>query len=221
MRNIKKINVGFCKIFYENDRDINRLLVNSIKKAYNANLKFFNYSGIKKFKIILVNSRKDMNLLWGHKTANDVSGFSRNNRIILFSPNAIEKETCWKKSDFYSTLIHEINHLFFTNIAKTHKPLWLCEGVASYIQPRKKRTKGFQIPYSILKSNFNNCGVLRYDCSRILIRHLIKNYKKEKLLVLIRSLKNRNKNINETINAIYKKNLRAIIKDANSAQRNF
>ena len=142
MKNKIHTNLKFSYLYYLKKDSLikTREGINLIKKAFKYNQEFFNKK-ILKFEIILVYSRAEMDKLWGEKTKDYVAGFAKKKRIIIFSPSVIEKETCWKKRDFYTTLIHEINHLFFREITRTYKPLWLCEGLATYLQRGKKKRR--------------------------------------------------------------------------------
>jgi len=210
------LDFNFCKVYYNPTHSDNiKFWKNLILKAYSKNQKFFKIKKIPLFKIIFVYSRKEMDKLWGAKTQNYVSGFSKKTKIIIFSPDSIEKYTCWKKSDFYSTLVHEINHRFFVDIVGTSKPLWLSEGVASYVQTNKIKKK-LIIPLSLLGTNFNNSGIKAYDYAKQFIRYLIKRYKKEKLIQLIKLIKPNKSNVNGLFKKIYGYSHGDLIKNANA-----
>jgi len=136
---VKTLDLKFCKLVYsEKDNSINKEK-DLILKAYQLNKQFFKTT-ISKFEIKLIYSRKDFNKLWGRKTERFVSAFARNNKIVIFSYAIFDKETKWKQKDFLSTLIHEINHLFYTKLRNhEYKPLWLSEGLAVFMQHNQKR----------------------------------------------------------------------------------
>jgi len=210
-----KIDLGFCEIYYDKgDKSLNES-IKFIKKAFNYNKEFFGLSNIPKFRIILLYSRKEFDKLWGRKTPQWVSAFAKKIRIVIFSLSIFEKETSWKKKDFYSTLVHEINHIFFTSLTKKiYQPIWLCEGLATYIQRNKKKPKKKpKIFYKILNESFNYKNP-KYDMYHLFIYYLIRKYGKEKFIKLLKYYR-KGKGIEKCSQEVYNKSLKELIKDAN------
>ncbi len=211
----RKINLGFCEVYYnKSDKSIDES-IKFIKRAFKYNKEFFKLSNIQKFKIILVYSRKELDRLYRKKTSNYVPAFAKKTKIIIFSLNVFERETCWKKRDFYSTLVHEINHIFFTGLTKEfYEPIWLSEGLATYIQHNKRKPKKkTKIFYSILNKKFDY-KTPRYNMYHLLVYYLIKKYGKEKFIRFLR-LYNKNKDIERSSQIIYSKKVEGLIRDAN------
>lgn len=203
-----KIDLGYC-ILYSKDF-VSKNILNLIKRSFRFNQRFFN-TKIPKFKIIFVYSRKQFDKLWGYKTGNYAAGFSKNNKIVIFPPDYIEKATCWKKKDFYSTLVHEISHLFYTKMAGTYNPIWLSEGIATFLQHKKKNSKKIKITYSILIPNFKSKLPLDYNIYHYFVYFLIKKYGKKRLFNFIRNVK-KYKDTDKAFLIAYNKPLKEICK---------
>lgn len=216
MKNKIFTNLKFSNLYCSKEDGLikTRWGINLIKNAFKYNQKFFNKK-ISRFKIILVYSRKEIDRLWGEKTQNYVAGFAKKKKIIIFSPEVIEKETCWEKKDFYTTLVHEINHLFFREIAGAYKPLWLSEGLATYLQggKKKRRKKKFKISYNILMKGSKN-GFLAYENYFSFVYYLIKKYGKKRIIKVLCEIRQRKK-IDNIIKEVYNKKIIDLVKDAN------
>lgn len=211
----KKEDLQFCEIYFNIFNDSLKESITVIKKAFEYNKKFFNLHRLPKFKIILVDSRKEFDKLWGEKSQKWISGFAKKTTIIIFTLEKFEKETCWKKEEFYSTLVHEINHIFFTSITKKiYDPLWLSEGLATYLQNnQKKPKKTIKISNEILNKN-SNYKIPKYDMYNSFIYYLIKKYGKNKIIQLLK-IYGKNKNIKKSLKIVYNKDIKELIKNAN------
>lgn len=221
---IVNTNIGFGKVYYNSSDTSIKESINLIRRAYNLNKNFFKIR-VNKIKIIFVYSRKELDKLWGQNTKSFVSAFSKkNNTIIIFSPEAMEKETRWKRKGFFPSMVHEMAHIFYYDIAKIDHPIWLTEGIATYIQHNKKPSKRKKIIQSFLEGgfNFDKSGTY-YNNSHAFIHYLIKKYGKKKLLKLLYSMKKATKNttIDDLIMKIYNKTIRELVKDANKMQTTF
>lgn len=216
MNKKKFIDLRFCKVYYHKDDPSmkNKGTMEMIKKAFKYNTSFFSKS-LPKFNIVFVYSRKELNRFWRQKTPSYIISFVNRKGIVIFSPSVIEKETCWKKSDFYSTMIHEISHLFFKRITNRYTPIWLNEGLASYLQNNKRKPKDrIKITYFTLTRKFNKKTPLRYDVYNLFVWYIINKYKKEKIGSLLNKI-NKNRNIERIFSKVYGKSIKEMIKDAN------
>ena len=115
-------------------------------------------------------------------------------------------------------MVHEICHLFFEKIRKhEYNPLWLCEGLATYLQHNKKRfKKKTKISYEELAISFNDLKSSSYAVFVSFTDYLIKKYGKEKCIKLLKETYR--KKADEAVNRIYGKSIRALIKDANKSK---
>ena len=126
--------------------------------------------------------------------------------------------TKWKKKYFYECLLHEISHLFYEEMRDdSYDPLWLSEGLATFIQSRNKKFKympGIKIKKEILEEGFEKMGLKSYHVYRLFVEYLIKSYGKSSILQFIDELK-KGKNINSVFKKIYKKTFEELIEDGN------
>lgn len=211
------INLKFCDLIYlEKDKSIKKEK-ELIIKAFNYNKRFFGIK-IDKFKVKFVYSRKEFDKIWGSKTEKFVSGFIKDDLMILFSYSIFDKETKWKKKYFYECLLHEISHLFYEEMRDdSYDPLWLSEGLATFIQSRNKKfkyLKRIKIEKEILEGGFENISVKSYHVYRLFVEFLIKLYGKKSILNLIKKLKE-GKNIDLVFKEIYKKSFEELIEYGN------
>jgi hypothetical protein len=141
--------------------------------------------------ILLLNSRKDVDLIKGRKTEDWVAGFTlgAGKSIFLISPEKLEEESVHKYSDEeYSRRIkHELSHLFSRRLYRGFTPKWLVEGIAIYSSGQldlKRRPEKFK---SFLGS-FKQIGSGLYGEAGFAVEILIENFGKEKFFNLYKSL---------------------------------
>jgi hypothetical protein len=213
----KVMNLKFCDLVYlEKDRAIKKEKELMIK-AFNYNKRFFGIK-IDKFKIKFVYSREDFDRIWGAKTEDFVSGFIKDDLMVLFSYSVFDKETKWKKKYFYECLLHEISHLFYEEIRDdSYDPLWLSEGLATFVQSHNgkfKYMKGIKIEREVLEEGFEEMGLKSYHVYRLFVEYLIKVYGKGNIFKLISDLK-KGKGIDSIFKDLYKKSFEELIEDGN------
>ena len=135
----KTTDLGFCSLIFSSDDSNIDYEKELIIKAYNFNKNFAKIE-IPKFEIKIVTSRNEFENIWGSKTPDYVSAFAKDDNILIFSYGVFEKETKWSKEKFEEALIHEINHLFYQELRDDeYDPLWLSEGLATFMQHKKKK----------------------------------------------------------------------------------
>ena len=207
----------FCEVSYNKEDKSTKKEKELIKRAFDYNQRFFGIK-IDKFKLKFVYSRKEFDKIWGDKTEKFVSGFIKNDLMVLFSYSIFDKETKWKKKYFYECLLHEISHLFYEEMRDdSYDPLWLSEGLATFIQSRNKKFKyqrGIKIEKEILEEGFEKMNLKSYHVYRLFVEYLIKVYGKENILKLIEGLKKKKK-LNKLFKEIYKKSFEELIEDGN------
>ncbi len=115
-------------------------------------------------------------------------GAFKNNSIYILSPQKYAKESSHKKEEFWMSLKHEYVHYYYTQMSKSHYPVWLNEGLASYLSGKKlgSETISSDKLLNILKY-FNKSDKSVYLVGQFWVEFLIKNYGKNKLLELINS----------------------------------
>jgi hypothetical protein len=156
--------------------------------------------------IFLVKNRKTIDILLGKKTKNWVIAWSDKRDIFLLDKKNIEKESCHKysKETFENRIKHELAHSFFEILSKGNVfPLWLNEGVGTYVAKQDKEIR-FEKFERFLKF-YSNWELEGYGESYLVIKLLIKNFGKTKLLKLIKSLSKikSEKEFNSLFNKIY------------------
>lgn len=213
----KVINLNFCSLIFSSD-DLN---INYEKelviKSYYFNKNFLKIE-IPKFEIRIVYSRKDFDKLWGSKTLDYVSAFTKEDNIVIFSYEVFDKETKWPKEKFEEALIHEINHLFYQELRDDeYDPLWLSEGLATFMQHKKKRCKykkQLKITKEILTQSFEEMTEDSYQIFTLFVEYLVKKYGKDNLLKFINELK-KGKDVNLCFMEVYKRSFEELIEDGN------
>ena len=217
----RTLRLKFASLAYpDKDKAINREK-KAITKAFNYNKQFFKIK-VPKFRIRLVYSRAEFDRLWGAKTEKFVSGFIRDGQIVVFSYSVFNKETKWEKKYFYGCLLHEISHLFYEELRDdSYDPLWLSEGLATFIQCGKKKLKhkkNLKITKGVLEEGFKKMNMESYHVYYLFVRYLIVNFNKKMLFRLIKGLRN-GKKLEVLFKEIYKMPLEELIKDANKYKK--
>jgi len=213
----KTTDLGFCSlIFSSNDFNID-YETGLVIKAYNFNQNFAKIE-IPKFEIKIVSSRKEFENIWGSKTSDYVSAFAKDDNIVIFSYGVFEKETKWPKEKFEEALIHEINHLFYQELRDDeYDPLWLSEGLATFMQHKKKKhkyKKRLKITNEVLNQSFEEMTEDSYQVFTLFVEFLILVYGEREILQFIGGLKE-GKNINSVFKETYKKSFEELIEDGN------
>lgn len=214
---IKKIDLGFCNLIVSSeDSEIDyekKLVVDS----YNFNKDFAKIE-IPKFDIKIVYSRKELNKIWGSETPDYVSAFAKEDNIVIFSYGVFDKETKWPKEKFEEALIHEINHLFYQELRDDeYDPLWLSEGLATFMQHKKKKYEYKEkkiIDKKILIQSFEEMIEDSYQIFTLFVEFLMLNYGEEKILDFINKLKEGNSLENSFVK-IYGKSFDELIENGN------
>jgi hypothetical protein len=214
---IKKIDLGFCNLIVSlEDSEIDyekKLIVNS----YNFNKDFAKIE-IPKFDVKMVYSREELNKIWGDETLDYVSAFTKDDNIVIFSYGVFDKETKWSKEKFEEALIHEINHLFYQELRDDeYDPLWLSEGLATFMQHKKKKYEYKEkkiINKKILIQSFEEMTEDSYQIFTLFVEFLILNYGEEKILDFINELKEGN-NLENSFVKIYGKSFDELIENGN------
>lgn len=134
-------------------KSLHKKFVRLFDRAYNINYKIFKRKP-GNFKIIVCHTQQEFKkeakyyyTKWGTATV------LRNGNLIIKSPAISNK---WKETDYPNIINHEMNHVFWTRLCNTTKPLWLTEGLACHIGKNfsnynlKQLTKEHKINSTIL-----------------------------------------------------------------------
>lgn len=145
-------------------------------------------------KIVLLKDRKSMDLFHAKKTEPWLVAWAdqKMRMIFVLDRKNFERESSHKYSEeYYSSLIkHELSHLFYRILSPgTYGPVWLAEGVAIYTAGQNKS----KLKPGELKSFlgfYDQIGSGVYMESGFAVEALVKKFGENKLLKLIKSLRN-------------------------------
>jgi len=157
-------------------------------KSIQEELDDFYGTSIEQPSVFFIDSRKEINEIWGRKTEEWFSAWAKDGSIFILNPEAYTKESNHRDiNHFWKSLKHEYCHLYYRKITNTGYPKWLNEGLANYLagQVKKKSTKEEALRvfdyYQKLDWRIYNIG---YFWTKI----LIEEFGKKKLLTLIKSI---------------------------------
>lgn len=173
---------------------------NSLQKAYIKSMKelneFFELNWTKnKPKLFLVENRETINKLMSQNTQDWIVGWTSNLDIYILNKENYEKESCHKysKEEYENLIKHELIHCFTQTYTKNYnkqtKPNWLWEGIAIYLSNQNKTMKKPRLLKEFLKF-YSKSGSKVYYESGFAIEFLVKKYGKQKILKLLKELKN-------------------------------
>jgi hypothetical protein len=174
--------------------------------------KFFELGWIRNTPFIfVVPDRKTIDKLRREKTEDWLVAWadSRSRIIYLLDKKNLEKESNHKysKETYTARIKHELTHMFVSAYSKliNIKPCWLNEGIAIYLSEQNK-FKENPIKFSKFLESYDKITEGVYDESGFFVEFLIKKFGKEKLLKLIKSLKDNltKEEFNKNFKEIYK-----------------
>jgi len=217
---IKKIDLKFCNLIVSSEDSEVDYEKQLIIASYNFNKDFVKIE-IPKFDIRLVYSREELNEIWGSETPDYVSAFAKDDNIVIFSYEVFDKETKWSKEKFEEALIHEINHLFYQELRDDeYDPLWLSEGLATFMQHKKKKYNykdKKKIDKKILLQSFEEMNEDSYQIFTLFVEFLVLKYGEEKIINFIEELKN-GETLENSFRKIYEKSFDDLIEYGNKYQ---
>lgn len=144
-------------------------------------------------KIFLLKDRKSIDLFGIRKTEPWLVGWADYGMrtVFMLDRKEFEKYSSNKYSDeYYSSLIkHELSHLFYKMLSDGKwGPVWLSEGVAIYTSSQtKSRARPSEFKNFLMFYAKGGSGV--YTESGFVVETLVKKFGKDKLLELIKSLR--------------------------------
>lgn len=165
-------------------------LKTQISKAYKINEEFFGKS-VGKINYRIIYTRKEMDEVMGHPTADWNRGTVKEGIITVVSENKMEEVTkgIHKSSTFNQLLVHETTHVFEERLFRFTYPIWLDEGLAGYIAGQGKNDEEilkYKIPeFSEIHTIEQWNKKPNYPIGFSLTKYLIKKFGKDKLLNLL------------------------------------
>lgn len=158
--------------------------------------------------IFIVEDRETINNLRRNNVAGWVVGWIRKNEVYVLKKENFGKESSHgdsSKENYFRLIKHELTHCFFHVVSGYNsKPDWLWEGVAIYLSGQLKHKEKPEKLQNFL-SYWEKPGKEVYKESGFAVEVLIEKHGKEKLLELIKSLKeiNSEEEFNKKFEDIY------------------
>jgi hypothetical protein len=119
-------------------------IVNGTEKLYfeQAYHKLKEFYGIElEYRYIVIHERSEFEKYLGRKDIEPwICAFIKEDKIIIYSPDAFESFTNHTKDEFPEVVMHEMNHLFLHKILGNRCPFWLSEGLSQYIAGQQNNT---------------------------------------------------------------------------------
>jgi hypothetical protein len=146
-------------------------------------------------KIFFVESRKQIDTLRNQKTEDWSVGWVKNTEVYVLKNEKMEEESSHKKySDtaYYAFIKHELAHCFTNVLLGNSKwiPKWLWEGVATYVSGQNNIKENKIREFKDFLSFYEQGSVKGvYNESGWAVECLVNKFGKEKLLCLIKNLK--------------------------------
>lgn len=149
--------------------------------------KFFKHEALKPL-IFFVNDRKTLDIVWGSKTEEWFVGAAKSNNIYIIHPKLFSKLSSHREEEFWQILKHEYCHIYYQQITRGNKPIWLNEGLACYFSGKKLIAKE-DYKSKVLKvfSYFDQSDKDVYFVGQFWVEQLISRYGREKLIELIKA----------------------------------
>ncbi len=171
-----------------NDKGLERIFKESMRDLK----KFYELNWVDHIpRVIVVPNRKTIDLLRGMKTEPWLLGWADGRMVYILDSMNFEKESNHKYNSarYYSLLKHELSHAFYHIISHgQYIPVWLCEGVAIYTAGQiKEKTRPTKFKEFLKFQKEGGKGV--YSESGFAVELLVKKFGKQKLLKLIKGLK--------------------------------
>lgn len=159
---------------------------------------FYNIDWVEnKPKIHFLESRQQIDAIWKNPTNRSVVGWisSSNGDVYVLKNEKMATESDHKTrsyDEYYSLIKHELSHSFEKMVAEDTKifPKWLWEGVAIYTSGQLKGRKMPEV-FTTFLDFFDTQGFVSgvYKESGFVVEILIKKFGKEKIISLIKRLK--------------------------------
>jgi len=154
----------------KDEEDISKI---DFERIFSEVAGFFGYKGKTVIKIYLINSVEEYCFFSNQKFERWMCAFtSINNTIFVFSPRVIEAFTSHKKEEFPGIIKHELSHLMYYHSGLSRSGIF-DEGIASF-----------------LKGNTVNNNDNIYNYGNMLVRSIINDYGKARLIAFLRKTKN-------------------------------
>lgn len=193
-KTVKKLNdlkEGYIDLIKElKTRQVPENIKSFIEETKKGHDSFFEITFSKDLELILLKSRREMDLLSFRQTPDWIFALttSKDRLIRIFDPEYVEESTnnCHKKEEFPKTLAHELSHVYFYEVTKVNFPKFLNEGLAYVVADQRKSKKGIEDLVVVLDS-FYVFNPDHYARSAKLVELFLNTFGKDKLISLLKS----------------------------------
>lgn len=168
-----------------------KLISELFEKAISELISFYKFNWLQNQpKVYILDSREDVNSVYGKDTQDWLIGWSDGRSIYLLNPENIEKESKHKYSDdlYFKLIKHELSHLFYKLLTNTDKPSWLNEGVATYVSGQVGEDTKLSVFNKFLEDP-KEVGSAMYKEAGFALLLLSKEFGDEKILQYIKEIK--------------------------------
>ena len=148
---------------------------------------------LKRPTVTLLNSRAEMDLLYGHQTEPWLVGNTnpKTGEISILREDRYETDSSHRREEFWGTLKHEIVHAAQGKIKEgEYRPVWFEEGVCQYLADQKKEGTPTE---DLAKVNqffeYQKNETRFYGVGYFWVKHLAEKYGDEKISQLVKLIK--------------------------------
>lgn len=207
------------KYFLFNCKDENKEVINfkELDTKTKEIMSFYNFQLKEKIRVNFVYSIKEYEDISSESFQSWKCGFHKNKEIYVFSPLIIEEVGIHKKEEIECIILHEFSHIIFR--LKNLEPIPLFdEGLAEYFgqyEQKMKQTRNFnfkEIDSAMFLMGSQDKGQF-YLISFYVIKLLLDNFSKEKLLLFLTELRTQKNKDFETFRNKFKEHFKIEFED--------
>lgn len=138
--------------------------------------------------IFFIDSRQEIDKIWGKKTEGWLTGWVKQNNIFILNPNIYTCESDHKNiKHFWQTLKHEHCHLYYKQLTGINYPKWLNEGLACYLSGQIKSPPDKSEALTIFQYHQKTDWRV-FKIGYFWVNLLLKRFGGKKMLMLLKSL---------------------------------
>jgi len=132
-------------------------------------------------------TREAMDEILGRKSERWERAVCGHGKISIFHPSKTVELTTHTNDDFREVIKHEMTHAFYNEITGSHQPRWFNEGLANVVA-ESPRQKPREIDEPVIDKYFAHSGPDTYAWGYWMVKYLLGEFSKDKLVQLIKSL---------------------------------
>lgn len=167
--------------------EIDREKLNQIMAEY---ADFFEVDDVPEPRVGFVYSREDFDKLLGRKTERWERAVSRQNGLFFIHSSKIEELTPHTNADFWPVVKHEMSHWFYRHVTgvENGNPRWFNEGLAGVVAEQRRTQKPAALDEPVVDKYYSYSDASNYAWGYWMVKYLLDEFGKEKLVALIKSL---------------------------------